>query len=359
MPRKSSGKSAASKKVKQETVKKTCCTCNELKNVRWFYRSYNPLHSDGYFPMCKDCIKNACYDESNNDVDMDKLKNLLRQLDRPFLMKYYHSAVNEYNRLYEGKKVPKRHRLEIIGYYFKYIQTLPQVRTLSWEEGLSLNIDEIEENLSINEVTNSEKAGLFEKFVVTDEIKSLFGEGYTEREYKIMWNRYEAIKDDYPNVTNSQKMLLLRYIRFSAKEEIACQLNNTSDAEKWSKQATEALKQLNQSDLQGGVNCFSEFFRKVERTKDILRILPEYKFRPNDALDFVIWCYINYCRRLEGKPECDYSDIYKFYDDKVNEYVEQYGDPYGIFENDPTIQNREKINKFIKLPSDNGGNHNE
>jgi len=92
--------------------------------------------------------------------------------------------------------------------------------------------------------------------------------------------------------------------------------------------------------------------QKFEREQDITRILPQFKYRPNDAPDFIIWCYVNYCRRLEGKPEVDYADVYKFYDDKVAEYLKQYGDPYGIFKDDTTLVNREKISEFIKLPPD-------
>ena len=44
------------------------------------------------------------------------------------------------------------------------------------------------------------------------------------------------------------------------------------------------------------------------------------------------------------------SDL--FYDDKVAEYLKQYGDPYGIFKDDTTLVNREKISEFIKLPPD-------
>lgn len=114
----------------------------------------------------------------------------------------------------------------------------------------------------------------------------------------------------------------------------------------------DALKQFNANETQSDVICFSEFFRDFEREQDISRILPKFKYRPNDAPDFIIWCYINYCRRLEGNPEVEYEDVYRFYDEKVNEYLKQYGDPYGIFEGDTTLANREKIKKFIELPPD-------
>ena len=166
---------------------------------------------------------------------------------------------------------------------------------------------------------------------------------------------YDDMQQEYPNITSNQKNLLLRYVRFAAKEEVSTSGGYIAEAEKWSKMATDALKQLNAVDTQGGISSFSEFFRDFERVKDVSRILPKFKYRPNDAPDFIIWCYINYCRRLEGKPEVEYADVYKFYDEKIGEYLKQYGDPYGIFEGDTTLTNRERIKEFIELPPDYDG----
>ena len=51
-------------------------------------------------------------------------------------------------------------------------------------------------------------------------------------------------------------------------------------------------------------------------------------------------------------PEDEYKDVYKFYDDKKHEYIEMYGDPYGIFAEDTTEINRETIEKFITVPNE-------
>ncbi len=40
--------------------------------------------------------------------------------------------------------------------------------------------------------------------------------------------------------------------------------------------------------------------------------------------------------------------MYQFYDRNVQQYLEQYGDPNGIFEQDNTKQNREQVKAFIK-----------
>ena len=106
----------------------------------------------------------------------------------------------------------------------------------------------------------------------------------------------------------------------------------------------------------------SELTKSLEQAVDVIKILPRFKYRPNDAVDFNIWCYVNYERRLNGQPEVTYEDVYKFYDEKKKQYIEQNGDPYGIFSNDTTERNRDTVKTFIKLPDDYddlGGEDNE
>lgn len=368
MPKKKTSKTTtkADKPTNKAAVKKKlCCACNEEKILKNFYRSYNQLHSDGYMPMCKDCIKNACYNEGTDDVDLDKLKNLLRQLDRPFLLKYYQSALSQYEKQYSGKKVPKKHRLEIVGYYFKNIQTLTQIRGLNWEQGLAYNEESDVPSDTILTSTGANNELVYrlqeEEFEVTDEIVRLFGEGYTKKEYEAMKNKYEFLRQNYPSITNLHVEALVNYVRLKVKAEMAIARGNISEAKSWDDLATKAAdkakinpSQLSQSDLQGGLNSFSEVFQAVEQAVDVIPILPRFKYRPNDAPDFIIWCFINYIRNLEGKPECSYEDVYHFYDDRKKEYIDQYGDPYGIFTDDTTEKNRDKVKKFIEIPAGEG-----
>lgn len=330
---------------------KVCSTCGEEKKLsRSYFISSNPLHKDNRSPMCKDCIRKACYDEDGK-FELSLFQSILRQLDKPYLQDYWESAYDEFakgmdeqsEKFYDG----------VIGKYMKLL-ALPQNRKLKWDDSVFQTSKSVSGSARRKSDTFTEKVYYLndDKFDVKEDMIRLFGEGYTSKEYQTMQRIYDDTKQDYPNISSNQKNLLLRYVRFAAKEEIATSSGIISEAEKWSKLATEALKQLNSIDVQGGVTCFSEFFQKFERVKDVTRILPRFKYRPNDAPDFIIWCYINYCRRLEGKPEVEYADVYKFYDDKVAEYVKQYGDPYKIFTDDPTLNNREKIKEFIELPPD-------
>lgn len=341
-------KSGSSNTAKSVVDKKICSACGKEKSLkRDFFVSYNSLHKDGRIPMCKDCIKNACYNDGIFDIE--NFKSLLRQLDKPFIQELWDRSEAEVKKNIGSDNVSGD---AIVGKYLKNI-SLQQYRSSTWKDSNFVGSSDTAIETSRRKPMNTEKYYLSnEDFAVTEDIIRLFGEGYTAKEYETMQRIYEDSKQDYPNISSNQRNLLLRYVRFAAKEEIATSSGGIADAEKWSKLASDALKQLNAIDIQGGVTCFSEFFQKFERAQDIARILPEFKYRPNDAPDFIIWCYVNYCRRLEGKPEVEYADVYKFYDEKVAEYLKQYGDPYGIFEGDTTLANRKKISEFIELPPD-------
>ena len=365
--------STATKGAKKETQKKICLACppEENKNVHPlgdFYLSKNPMHKDGKLPWCKNCIKRLSLNKSG-EIDEEKFKSVLRQIDRPYYKDVLQSAVKQYKKehSYIEDNDIKYHGEDIIGLYFKNLNTLRQVANKSYgdseKEGFvrkqgvqaaSVNIGN-----TVKQTVKDKHYSSIEDFEVTDNIKDLFGDGYTTVEYKKMYEKYEKLKLNYTLQTNLHQEALATYVRFKVKEEMATAAGNVDEAKKWYDAAQNAAasgkltpKQLSEADLQGGINSFSEIFKAVEQAVDIIPILPRFKYRPNDALDFNIWCYINYARDLQGLPQCDYEDVYKFYDRKKEEYLEQYGDPYGIFDDEPDESIRENIKKFITLPKD-------
>lgn len=341
------------------------------------------MHGDGYIPICKTCLNKICFNEDIQDIDYDEFKGVLRQIDKPYISTIMQASINQYNNMYDGKRVPKNNRSKIIGLYFKNINSLLQYKTMNWTEGVEwekkCEQERIYGNLPISVesgVTYVEKEDyqpsdvapdddqVYElddlgDFKVTQDIIRLFGPGYKTHVYKAMWDKYDFLKQSYPDVTNLHTEALVTYVRFKTQEELATARGDADEAKTWSDAAMKAAdkakinpSQLSQSDLQGGLNSFSELLQAVEKAVDVIPILPRFKYRPNDAIDFNIWCLVNYIRDLEGKPLCEYKDVYAFYDKRKAEYVAQYGDPYGIFTDDPTEKNRETVAKFIDIPSD-------
>jgi hypothetical protein len=165
--------------------------------------------------------------------------------------------------------------------------------------------------------------------------------GYSPEEYVAFRKKYNFLKNNYPERTALHTEALLNYIRYRCKEEIATAKGEVKEAKEWGALATKAAQdakinpsQLSQADLQGGLNSFSEIAKVAEEQSDIVKKLPRFMYRPNDAADFILWCIINYMRKAKGSPEVTYHDIYSFYDKKRDEYIEQYGDPYDIFKDD-------------------------
>lgn len=339
--------------------------------------SSNPLHEDGRLPICKQCIIDTCYDDVEDQIDIDQLKSILMQCDRPFLQAILSGAEKIYKKTKQKNLDQKINRSFIITSYFRILNSFPKYKSMTWRDGVAMenemNTQQVmakrsEESPiytnSIHPVTGVDQHPIYangglDRFEVTDEMLSLFGEGFTRSEYKAMWDKYQFLRQSYPNITNLHVEALVSYVRCKVKEESAIVRGDVGEADKWSKMAVSAAdrakinpNQLSKSDLSGGLNSFSELFQAVEQAVDVIPILPQFKFRPNDAVDFNIWCLINYLRDLEGKPLCEYQDVYRFYDERKAEYIKQYGDPYHIFQDDPTESNRESIMQFIDVPSD-------
>lgn len=373
----------------QQKGKKVCTCCHEEKKVIDFYLSYSPLYSlDQRVPVCKNCCKTSSLNDDGT-INYHKFKNLLMQIDKPL---YYdllesseESVFNEDG--YLDKDALKYRGKEILQKYFTLV-VMRQDKKKSWvdaekerhvhqkstknlteqkrilrkyqplfEDNYVRKNESIIQTAPINETTILLKD--YEDFEVTPEIISLFGEGYTKSDYKKMYKKYEKLKLNYTLQTNLHQEALATYVRFKVKEEDATAKGCVDEAKKWYDAAQNAAangkltpKQLSAADLQKGMNSVCELVKAVEQATDIIKIMPQFKYRPIDAVDFTIMCYVNYERKLNGQPCVEYEDIYSFYDKKKEEYIKQNGDPYGIFKNDPTIKNRENVKTFLKMPDD-------
>lgn len=362
--------------------KKKCTCCHAEKKMTDFYSSNSPLFSiDKRVPICKKCIQKLCLNLETGEINEVELNKTLRIIDKPYfkdsLASSYQQFANEHS--YIDEQDVRKYGDKILGLYFKNIM-LRQDKDKSYEDSEKVGFMHQNSNTSISEKqkiidryadiqeqkkkkqkqNQEEKIYSLDKdedFNLTDDIIQLFGEGYSKSEYRNMSKKYETLKLNYSLQTNLHQEALATYVRFKVKEEDATARGDVDEAKKWYDAAQNAAangkltpKQLTEADLQGGINSFSEIFKAVEQAVDVIPILPRFKYRPNDALDFNIWCYINYARDLQGLPQCSYEDVYKFYDKKKQEYLDQYGDPYGIFEDEPDESIRENVKKFITLP---------
>ena len=364
--------------TKKQVKKKICSSCgNELSLTTGFYSSKSPLFAvDKKINICKDCFIKNSIDEETGEIDEIKFKNMLRRTDFPYYRDNLQSATLQFKKEhgYIEENDVKYHGADIIKLYMKNVCSLRQLSTKRFEDSekdgfiqkRSTVLKSADDNIKMlnNDVVEKQKKNKkhysdASDFNVTDEIKDLFGDGYTTSEYKKMYDKYEKLKLNYTLQTNLHQESLATYVRFKVKEEIATSEGKVDEAKKWYDAAQNAAasgkltpKALSAADLQQGMNSVSELIKAVEQATDVIKILPQFKYRPNDSVDFTIMCYINYERKLNGQPEVPYEDIYAFYDKKKQEYINQNGDPYGIFINDPTVKNRDTVKTFLKMPDD-------
>lgn len=352
----------------KKSMTKVCLACEENLPVSKFYVSKSPLHKDGKTPWCKECIVRNSLTKSG-EIDEQRFKSILRQIDKPYYKDLIEIAINQFKKEHDfvSENDVKFYGKELIGLYFTKQNSLRQYCSKSYgdseKEGFvrkpgtqaaSLRLENC-----ISQTEQDKHTYDIGSFVATDEVKTLFGDGYSTIEYKKMYDKYEKLKLNYTLQTNLHQEALATYVRFKVKEESATAKGNVEEAKKWYDAAQTAAsngrltpKQLSASDLQKGMNSVCELVKAVEQAVDVVKIMPQFKYRPIDSVDFTIMCYVNYERKLNGQPQVEYEDIYSFYDKKKEEYIKQNGDPYGIFINDPTPNNRDNVKTFLRMPDD-------
>ena len=312
------------------TAKKMCCHyegCDKyglLQPNANFFLTNNRLMKR--LPVCKKCIA-----ESLDFTQLKDIHLILQLLDYPYLHKEWEKTMEEY---------PD----SVLARYLSAIKKNKITKDLHFSD-----TEKMEDHSDLKAATEA-----------TVEMKHLFGEGFTATELISMWNKYNFLKDSYDEVTSMHTEFLINYVQLRVKQEMAIASNDVDEARKWSGMAKDASlaagltpNQLNKADLVGGISTFSELTQIIEENADgAIPIFPKYNPMPNDAIDFNIYCFLEYSRHLEGKPPCEYEDIYKFYDSRKEDYIAKTGDPYDIFKNDPTEKNRDRVKDFIDIPLD-------
>lgn len=69
---------------------------------------------------------------------------------------------------------------------------------------------------------------------------------------------------------------------------------------------------------------------------------------PYDDIDFIIWEAVNYNRRLEGKPETTYEEVYNFIDEELTKKMVDLG-----FTEEQIQKEKEKRNATFNDLADN------
>jgi len=223
---------------KTPSGKQVCASCKKEKNYKDFYASSSEVFSlTGRVPICKKCMLNKCMG-NDDEINLDDMHDVLRQIDKPFVLRVWQSALNEADKY---KLTGKNRSERAFSYYFKNINSLKQYKHFTYKDSDEINkrmrVDG-DSDAKIKQIQNKQDAEEkhytdISDFEVTSEIKDLFGDGYTTIEYKNMFEKYEKLKLNYSLQTNLHQEALATYVRFKVKEEEATALGNVDEAKKW------------------------------------------------------------------------------------------------------------------------------
>ena len=326
-----------------------------------FYKSTSKLFKrNGRITLCKECLKNLSVNDDGS-FDLEKFKDVLHYVDKPLIFEVFNSSMQETLKVLEKEgvkstdEVYEKNGKRFIQIYMKNI-ALPQYVSRGWHDSDLFKDDKKSDDLYSTERQKEEEK---ETMVLGDK----WGSNHSLMELRRFENKYKRLLPSYKQLnrglTAIHEDMFMQWVKYSVLSDIALENGDDKRAKELSDLATKAAtnakmnpSQFKAEDFTDGINAFTDYAKMAEKVVDIIPVLPQFRYAPNDAVDFIMWTDINYMRKVLGLGEASYEEIYGFYDEKKRKYIESYGDPHGIFDGDPTEQLRDKVKQFLKMPED-------
>lgn len=278
----------ATPKKRKPAQKKKCISCpteRAEQNISEFFKSNNVMHSDGLSPICKTCINEKCYNSEKDDIDVDALKDVLRQLDKPYNDVAFQGAIDQYNKQYGGREVPPGTRVKIIGLYFKTINSLSQYVGMDWKKGVEFNnkqntqavngvVTVVEDKYEPKTRTKGDEKFYLEEdetFVVTTDLLRRFGTAYVASEYRELDLHYKMLKEQATSDDIVTDSLIKDLCAIKIQQNRALQSGSVDQYEKLTKlyQSTLSSANLNPKGVKDNPNasqeCFGLWIKEIEK----------------------------------------------------------------------------------------------
>lgn len=317
-------------------LNKECSKKGKPQKEENFYNSR--VEGMDKYPLCKSCIKDLLITK-----DIEQVLKLLKAMNYPFYRDVWESAKN-------------MSPTNPFGTYVSKIGSLAQFKDKTWEDGeKEFKEQTVQETMNYPEPPEEEEDEDLEE-LSTEERKGLiklFGRGFDDGMLMAMRDKYNALKEGYPD-SPLHREALTNYVKYKVQEETCIANGDAEGAETWSKQAQKQAdiaklnpKQISEKDLDEGLNAISTLSLMVEKGVDIIPIMPQYMYEPRDLPDFVLYCLMEKLREEKGMPPVSYEDTYKWYDKKLKEYINTYGDAKGALKQSEELQ-RKIAAKFIR-----------
>lgn len=257
-------------------MKKTCLNCGKVFANSSFYVHRNPLISDE-LSFCKKCVK-----EKINLDDMDTFVGFLQTMNIPYVKDYWKSANNA--------------PTETIGTYFKNLNSLPQLKELTFKDS-----DPISGKTNKAELTDIANVD----FEVTDGMLKKWGRRYAKDDII----KLEEIFDSFGG-NEAENTIQAKLYENMAKTQMiadkALEEDNPTQYEKMMKILSTQMNDANIKPVQiksasedGSINSWGEWVKKIEEVEPIED--GEKDYEPKYIRDYVKRWYVTQVQRVFGK----------------------------------------------------------
>lgn len=261
-------------------------TCKKEKPDTQYYLSNNPLYknSNYKFPVCKVCLK-----EKINVENIDTVKDILMQLNRPFIESVWQSSIDE----------SKKTNRDLFGLYYKNIAL--NYKNHGYKESLVLN--QTKNSVLIDEEFNISTPD----FKVTSEMIIRWGQNYSPNEYLALEDFYHNMKRMNKIETPQEEVYLKKLASISVKMDRELEAGNYGQVKQlgdlFSKYMGDSkFRAMDKSEIDktGGMRNFGTIFAEVEK-EDHIPPWEEYRVIKNlkqDIVDLTIMHIENFTLRL-------------------------------------------------------------
>lgn len=267
-----------------------CTCCGKSQPISKFYISSSYLYKAlGYIPVCKDCI-GEIYERYKNKYKDDRLTiyNFCRLLDLPYSESSLEGA----------KQHSEKTGWKLYQSYLKQINSFGDINNVGtcFEEGEMLQLNEISED-------NNEEEYIFtDDFEVTPEMKTFWGKGYSDEEYRKLEQLYMELVNNYECDSPVQVMLFKNIAKTQLQADKELEAGNVATYDKLMKTLSTILTDSNIKPVQEtGANAteqatFGTLIKKWENEKPIPDPLPEWK--KADVLRYVKIWFLGHLSRM-------------------------------------------------------------
>lgn len=280
--------------------KKKCTCCGKDKRLNDFYSSNSPFYiTDGKLPMCKECIWDYV-DAKNYLYDLDRIKSVLRMMDRPFIKTLWDSSISE-----SENSLKKNDAFKL---YIKNL-AMHQYKDLNYSHSDSISVLSLDKN-----ETNDEYEEINFNQEDVNQWMAFFGKGFTIEDYLWLNEEYQDFLNKYECDSKGMELLIKQIVlqeldiekRRAKGEKVDAQLKTLQDL-----LGSSNLKPVQET----GANSvehetFGTLIKKWENEHPIPE--PDEKWKDVDGiLKYITVFFTGHLARMLGKLDGDLKDEYE------------------------------------------------